>query len=268
MDLNGIGELVRPKSWQMLPPPRPGDAFLAGGTWLFSEPQDHLRRLIDLLVLPWPALRADETGLHIPAATTLAALRAQPVPAIWPAGALIAQCCDALLGSFKIAAVATVGGNLCLALPAAPMAALAVALHGGCRILCTDGTDRMLPAAGLITGPQTTALAHGEILRDVHLPAHALGRRAALRQMSLTQLGRSAALLIGTSDGTDFELTITAATPYPVRLEFRTMPAAGTLGERIDVAVPDWLEDVHGRPAWRRRITQILAAEIRAELLG
>jgi hypothetical protein len=50
------------------------------------------------------------------------------------------------------------------------------------------------------------------------LPAAALSKRFAFRHASLTHLGRSAALLIGTQskDGSDLLLTITAATPRPI----------------------------------------------------
>ena len=39
MDLNTVTEVVRPTAREELPPWRDGDAWLAGGTWLFSEPQ-------------------------------------------------------------------------------------------------------------------------------------------------------------------------------------------------------------------------------------
>jgi hypothetical protein len=38
------------------------------------------------------------------------------------------------------------------------------------------------------------------------------------------------------------------------------------LRDAIDAAVPAWLDDVHGSPPWRRRITHILAQELAAEL--
>ena len=47
MDLNTIAEIAHPKDDHAIDW-REGDAWLAGGTWLFSEPQPHLRRLIDL----------------------------------------------------------------------------------------------------------------------------------------------------------------------------------------------------------------------------
>ena len=60
MDLNTIAEVARPGTREQLPVWTAGDAWLAGGTWLFSEPQVHLRRLVDLANLGWPALTVTE----------------------------------------------------------------------------------------------------------------------------------------------------------------------------------------------------------------
>jgi len=51
-----------------------GDAWLAGGTWLFSEPQDDLRRLIDLHAYGWPSLDELDAGPAIGATCTIAEL--------------------------------------------------------------------------------------------------------------------------------------------------------------------------------------------------
>jgi len=56
VDLNTIGEIARPNPGDGTTDWREGDAWLAGGTWLFSEPQPHLRRLIDLQGLGWQPL--------------------------------------------------------------------------------------------------------------------------------------------------------------------------------------------------------------------
>ena len=42
MDLNTITEVAHPQTRAQLPVWTAGDAWLAGGTWLFSEPQVHL----------------------------------------------------------------------------------------------------------------------------------------------------------------------------------------------------------------------------------
>jgi len=50
----------------------PGLAWLAGGTWLFSEPQPDLHTLIDLESLRWPALEVSGDGLNIAATCRVA----------------------------------------------------------------------------------------------------------------------------------------------------------------------------------------------------
>ncbi|AWN37238.1 FAD binding domain-containing protein [Methylobacterium radiodurans] len=268
MDLNTIESVLTPGVREALPPWRTGDAWLAGGTWLFSEPQPHLARLVDLAGLGWAPHAVTAEGLSIGATCTIAALERLDLPADWAARPLVGQCCRALLGSFKVWNAATVGGNLCLALPAGPMIALTAALDGTCLIWTPEGGERHLPVLDLVLGPCATALHPGEVLRRIDLPAAALRRRAAFRRIALSPNGRSGALLIGTLDGTGaFALTVTAATRRPLQVRFATVPEAGALESAL-AAIPDdlWYDDVHGAPAWRRHVTGLLAAEIRGEL--
>jgi CO/xanthine dehydrogenase FAD-binding subunit len=272
MDLNTITQLARPRQRAQLPAWRSGDAWLAGGTWLFSEPQPHLTRLIDIADLGWPALEIDDAGLHIAATCTIAELDAMAFPDTWTAASLVNQCCRSFLASFKIWNAATVGGNLCMALPAGPMISFTSALDGVCTIWSSDGSERHLAVNDFVQGPQRNALRPGELLRRIDLPVAALRRRASFRQISLSPLGRSAALLIGTvspDDGT-FALTVTASTPRPVRLSFAEMPTSAELRKRLEAEIPvsAYYNDLHGNPAWRRHVTLHFAEEIRAELVG
>ena len=57
MDLNRVKEFYQPTSLAAVPKWQDGFAWLAGGTWLFSEPQPSVRALIDLDTLAWPALQ-------------------------------------------------------------------------------------------------------------------------------------------------------------------------------------------------------------------
>src|SRR5436190_11957845 len=102
MDLNTVSEVLRPRRRESLVDWRPGDAWLAGGTWLFSEPQPAVHRLVDLESLGWPSLEIGEQGLTIAATCRLVELHALTAPSEWTATPLIAQCCNALLMSFKI----------------------------------------------------------------------------------------------------------------------------------------------------------------------
>src|SRR3954453_17540814 len=98
-DINTVPPLVpAPGS-----PWRDGDAWLAGGTYLFSEPQPGTTRLLDLTSLAWPAVTVTDEGLEIAATCTVAELFAFDGPAAWGAlRPLTAQCCHAFLASFKI----------------------------------------------------------------------------------------------------------------------------------------------------------------------
>jgi CO/xanthine dehydrogenase FAD-binding subunit len=269
MDLNTISEVIRPRTRAELLVWTPGDAWLAGGTWLFSEPQAHLSRLIDLTDLKWPPLEVNATGLAIAATCTIAQLDALACPPDWLAAPLIDQCCRAFLASFKIWKTATVGGNLCMSLPAGPMISLTSALDGICTIWRADGTERKVAALDFVTGNQRNVLASGELLRRIDIPLAALKRRSAFRQISLAPVGRSAALLIGSiaADG-GLLLTVTASTKRPARFAFAEMPEQSELREVILQGIGDgeYHDDIHGKPFWRKHMTLRLAEEIRTEL--
>jgi CO/xanthine dehydrogenase FAD-binding subunit len=269
MDLNTITEVAHPKSRAQLPVWTAGDAWLAGGTWLFSEPQAHLRRLIDLTDLKWPALTIGDIDFTIAATCTVAQLDGFACPPDWIASPLINQCCRSFLASFKIWKTATVGGNICMSLPAGPMISLTAALDGICMIWQADGGERKIPIIDFVIGNQQNLLRPGDLLRQIDIPLATLRRRSAFRQISLTPVGRSAALLIGSIDSEgSFALTVTASTIRPVRLSFVAIPEQEELRNTILQRIPDNLyhTDIHGKPIWRKHMTLRLAEEIRAEL--
>src|SRR5712692_3658768 len=102
MNLNTITEVKRPAAADQITQWRDGYAWLAGGTWLFSEPQVATDTLIDLEQLHWPALSASSAGLEIAATCRIAELYHFAPPAPWRAAPLFGECCNALLMSFKI----------------------------------------------------------------------------------------------------------------------------------------------------------------------
>jgi CO/xanthine dehydrogenase FAD-binding subunit len=266
VDLNTVTEFVPADSTAW----RAGDAWLGGGTWLFSQPQPGVSRLLDLTALRWPPLTETGRGLEIAATCTLAELARWRPRANWPAAGLARQCCDALLGSFKVQNTATVGGNICLSLPAGPMTALAAALDGTAALRAPDGRTRQVPVAGFVTGAGRNVLAPGELLRAIFLPAAALRARTAFRQVSLSPGGRSAVLVVARRDAAATVVTITAATPYPVQLRFAAPPAADDAVAALDAAVPGpaYLDDVHGAGPWRAAMTRLSVAAVAAELAG
>lgn len=199
MDLNTITAVAHPQTRAQLPAWTAGDAWLAGGTWLFSEPQTQLTRLIDLTDLKWPALTITEGHLSIAATCTIAELDGLTCPSDWLAAPLINQCCRAFLASFKIWRTATIGGNLCMSLPAGPMISLTAALDGVCTIWKTGGGEQKVPVVDFVTGNQRNRLMPGDLLRQIDIPIAALKRRTAFarsrwRRSGVRQRCSSAAL--------------------------------------------------------------------------
>ncbi|WP_075222615.1 FAD binding domain-containing protein [Acuticoccus yangtzensis] len=273
MDLNTVEELDRPKGGAAVAA-RAGrlndsEAWLAGGTWLFSEPQPRVSKLVDITGAGWAPLTINTCGLEIAATCTVAELDALRTPEDWRAAHLIGACSRAFLASFKIWNVATVGGNLCMGLPAGPMISLTASLDGACRIFGRDGSEWEVPALDFVVGPQQTVLRPGELLRSIRIPVDRLRRPAAFRRIALSPMGRTGALVIGTlapSGGID--ITITGATPRPVRIAFHTVPDATSAARAVDAAIPvgGWYDDVHGSPEWRRAMVKEFAGEISEEL--
>jgi len=270
MNLNTINEVRRPSSASEVTHWRDGYAWLAGGTWLFSEPQLATEVLIDLESLHWPALTASDEGLEIAATCRIVDLDRFEAPAAWRAAPLLRDCCLSFLASFKVWNAATVGGNICMSLPAGPMTSLMVALEARYTLWPRDRPARVVPAADFITGDHRNVLGPGELLRSIHVPAEALRKQYAFRRLSLTKHGRSAVLLVGTrGPATGAVLvTVTAATVRPIQVRFATAPSPAELRLALEAAIPDalYLDDVHGSPAYRRRLTYYFAEQIRAEL--
>jgi CO/xanthine dehydrogenase FAD-binding subunit len=268
LDINTITDVLRNPA----DPPgaqwRPGDAWLAGGTWLFSDRQPDLTRLIDLMPLGWNSLTTGEAGIDIGAMCTIRELYEFAALSDWRAAPLLRTSCEAFLASFKVWNSATVGGNVCMSLPAGPMITMTVALEATYALLAADGSERTLDAADFVTGNHANVLSPGEVLRRIHIPAHALRKRHTHRRFTLTHMGRSTIFMIATqrAGAMDLLLTITAGTTRPVRLAFDTVPDFETLQDGID-AIPDdvWFDDPNGTPDHRRHLAKHYAEEIRAE---
>ena len=268
MDINTITEIERPRGSDATRKWRDGDAWLAGGTWLFSEPQPDLRRLIDLHGLGWKPLTVSAEGLGIAATCTIAELFAFKAPAEWTAAPLIHQCCMSFLSSFKIWNTATVGGNVCMSLPAGPMISLTAALEGVCTIKALKGAEKKVTVEDFVTGNHKNVLQPSDLLRRIDLPIAAMRKRTAFRRISLTHLGRSSALIVGTLGPQDgrFMLTVSASTDRPYRLAFEKVPGAQALRKRLEQEIPAFFDDVHGTPEYRKHMTFHFAEEIRREL--
>lgn len=227
-----------------------GEAVIGGGTWLYSEQQAGVTGVVDLLGMPWPAVTRTDTHLVVAATCAIAVLRELPD------SPLFLQCADSLLASWKIQHVATVGGNIALALPAGPMTSLAVALDAS-LVLWTADSERPVAAADFVTGVQSTVLGAGEVIRAIEIPLASFGL-SGFRRISLSPLGRTGTLVIGRPG----VITISGGTTRPHQLPYDT---ADDITKGID-AIDDWYDDAHGSPDWREAMSRRFALELFEEL--
>ncbi|MCX6503191.1 MAG: FAD binding domain-containing protein [Microbacterium sp.] len=251
----------------------PGEAVIAGGTWLMSEPQPGTTGFVDLTTLGWADIEVSPAGLRIGATCTIARLLAwaegrgdATPPAEWTALSIVPDAANALLASFKIWNTATVGGNICRSFAAGAMVSLAAALDGVAEIWMPDGDSRWQSVAEFVTGNGTNTLAPGEVLRAVHLPAAALRSRARLRKIALAELGRSGAVVTGRVDEDGAAVfVLTAATLTPTVMRFTELPTNTEVADAVTTA-SGYYTDPLGSADWRRGVSAVLAEQIRAEL--
>lgn len=242
---------------------------LAGGTWLFSEPQDHLTGLVDLTALDWtPWQQTDDGGLSVAATCTMAQFVAIPTTDAWRAVPLFRQCAESLLQSFKVWNTATIGGNIATALAAGALIGLGGALDAELVIWTPDGGERRQLVADCVLAQRTTTLLPGEVVRSIELPPGALAARTAFRRIALSPLGRAGTVLAARVDiDGAFVLCITGGTTRPEVLRFSGLPSSADLGASIH-GISSWFSDAHGAADWRRAVSALLAEEIRQELAG
>jgi CO/xanthine dehydrogenase FAD-binding subunit len=251
---------------------RPGEAFLGGGTFLYSEPaHPGVTGLVDLTGMGWEPWSVDGAGLRVAGTCTLEELVTGPgalggIPGPYRALGLVGPCVSALTLSAKVARTATVGGNLALGLPAGSMVGLFAALDA-MAVIWSGGGSREVAVSDLVTGAGVVGLAPGEILREVRVPTAVLGRRTVFRRTSLTSTGRTAAMVTGRSGERAPKITVTASVAAPLTLYARDHSMVDRWIDWIGTTGA-WYEDTHGSRAWRAAMTRRLVHEAFEELGG
>ena len=192
----------------------PGATVIAGGTDLVIDRRlgraDPQAPLVDVTGID--GLRGvhwDGDELHLGATATVREIESDP--AVIVRASALAEAAK-VLGSVQIRNMATLGGNLCTASPAAEMAPPLMA-HDAVAVVQGPSGERRQAVADFATGPRTTTLATGEILTNVRLRAPALSGSCYLRQtvrwaMDLAGVGVAAWVLV---DGTGREAAVQEA---------------------------------------------------------
>jgi CO/xanthine dehydrogenase FAD-binding subunit len=250
----------------------PTAAVLAGGTDLMVHLTQAWRgkrppAVVNVKRIPGlAAIEAGDRTLRLGALTTLTALIEHPVVrAEYPVLPFAAR----YMGSPAIRNLATVGGNLCNASPAADLPPVLLALDAEVGIAGPDG-QRTLPLADFFHGPGRTALRPGELLAWIDVPRRRPAwpiryeRLDVRRAMDIAIAG--AALSVGPDPGRPREarvaLCAVAPTPLRVRDAEAVLVAGGLTPAAIERAAA--LAMAAARPITDVRAT----AEYRTQMVG
>lgn len=257
MDLHNVETYLRPTDLEAVQNWNQGWAWLAGGTWLLSEPQPHLNTLVDLEPLGWSEIEFDGERLAIGATCTLSQLLSYPWSAQWKAIAVVQSAISALAASFKVTHQATIGGNLCLALAIGVMAPVMVLLDASYEIWSPNAVPRYVAAKDFQIGIRHTVLQPGEVLRRIWISQSSLLWHTAFQRMGIAATDPALSLVVTACDPktTAIRISLGACVPAPHLLEFPYKPSSEQVTDALQTV--NWLED-RTSGFYRQQVTKVL----------
>lgn len=219
--------------------------IIAGGTDLMLQMRNKAIKpeyVVDITRIPGLDYVAfdDQRGLRLGAVTTIRALETSAeIQRKYP---VISQAASQL-GSVAIRNVATVGGNLCNALPSAETSQVLVALSAQVKMIGPRG-ERILPLDGFFTGVGKTVLQPDELLLEIlvsECPPHTSGiyiKHSPRGPIDLAVVNITVLMTMEPDHKVcrDAKIVLGAVSPTPLRAR----KAENVLkGERVDAALID-----------------------------
>ena len=159
--------------------------MLAGGTDLMVQKPSSVKHIIDLKGLPLDYIRGNPDGISIGATTTFSYILESPLMHTSPYNVLTDS--TRQLGHRNIRNLATIGGNICNAVPSADAPPALIALDAE-AVVFTDGDSKRIPLESFFTGVRRTILGKGEFLREIYLPQQSGRVGASFMKLSRTRV--------------------------------------------------------------------------------
>lgn len=196
--------------------------IIAGGTDLVLRMMMGTRKpkyLINIKAIPGLNYIVDKDDLRIGATTTLLAMAKSPeLNKKCPLIVRVAQ----QFACIAIANMATLGGNLCNASPAADTAAPLITLSARAKITGPDGS-RVVPLEDFFIGPGSTVMKMGEMLTEVQIPTPPAEAKWAYIKYGVRSVSdlaiASVTALVSIKKGifADVRIALGAVAPTPMR---------------------------------------------------
>jgi len=176
------------------------------------------------------------------------------------------------MGSIQIRNMATIGGNLCNASPAADTAP-PLLVHNAKVVLSSVGGDRVLPLTEFFKGPGLTVLKPNELLREIIVEKSIAGSSAfkKVSRVAVDLAVASAAVYVEVEDGfiRNARIALGSVAPKPLRavrtesllrgLRIDSREVLNAL-KTIDVEISP-ITDVRSTADYRRYVSKVLVLD-------
>jgi len=244
--------------------------IIAGGTDLLVNKPPEVECLVDIAGLDLDYIRENEDGIHIGAATTLDLIERSLMRSTGPYAVLSEAA--RLMATPTVRNMATIGGNICNASPAADLALALMALDATVKTVGLNGS-RILPIGDLFEDVNKTKLREDEVLTEVHIPLNSGGSGASFMKLRHHQTSVDIAI-VNVAAGLNFSddvceaariaLGAVAKTPIYARKAEELL-----IGKRLDeklireaaeaaVTGAKPLDDIRASAGYRKRMVRVL----------
>lgn len=255
---------------------------LAGGTDLVRDMNLEFKIPDNILwigKLPLEYIIEDGDIIRVGAATRMQTVGSSPV--LKEKARAVAQAAGKL-ASPPVRSLATLGGNLCTASPAADCGCALLGLDADV-VLTSLGGQRVVPLTQFYLGPNKTVIQPGELMTEIRIRPtgngegsayQKIGRRQAMTLAVLNATSRVKLDRLGLVD--DVSIAVGAAAPTLLRITAaETMLRGKPLSEAAIIEAGeiasrdiDPIDDVHGTVWYRRKVTKILVSRTLREAAG
>ena len=211
----------RPEKIESVPPLlKEGRAkIIAGGTDLLVNRPPGTQSLVDISKLGLDYMKSDEGGVSIGATTCFTKIIASPILDRQPLSVLKDSAKE--IGHYNLRHIATLGGNICNAVPSADSPVALIALNATAVIKGPNG-ERTVPMDEFFTFVRETVLKPGEFLKEVRIPTQPKKTTASFQKIGRTKVdialvNVACRITVENDVVNDSRIVLGAVAPTPIR---------------------------------------------------
>ena len=243
---------------------------IAGGTDLLVDKPPEVECLVDISNLNLGYIRKDKDGINIGAATLLGLIESSPILSSGPY--IVVSEAVSMLATPTIRNMATIGGNICNASPAADLPLALMVLDATVKIAGLKGS-RVLPIGDFFQDVKKTILDDGELLVEIHIPVSSKNSGTAFQKLRHHQASVDLAIVnvatkLTCSDNLceDARIALGAVAKTPIRAK---KAEKLLIGKKIDTALMQRtaeaaseeakpIDDVRASAEYRKKMVAVL----------